>query len=205
MPVVQTGPGYTGLRAATPGHLVLDSGILYRNASKSALQAGGTGQVAAAIASATPLGATREGCEFDTGKVTRDVAVDGARFGMMDMVRIDAFKPTLKVNWLEWTAETIQLGLGNYSQVDYTALSKFSLDVSVDATDFITNVLWMGTLAGSSTPVLILMENVMARGNLAFGMKDKSEAILPTTFEAHADPASPYTSPFMVYYPNPGS
>jgi hypothetical protein len=201
MPVVDMGPGYSGLRSVTPEKLLLDAGVLYRNGNVAALRASGTNQVANAIATAELWGATRDGGSCKLNKTTRRLAVDGSRSRIKGLQRIDDWDPALTFNFLEWTVENVESALGSFSTSEWPAFYEIVPDVSLDLTDYIQNIIWLGTLSGSSLPVVLVMENCYAADDFTFDVKDKDEAVYSITFYSAATPSDPYTIPWRLFLP----
>lgn len=194
------GPGLSGVNPNTPHNLVLDCGILYKNIDIAALRAG-TG-VAAALAGATVLGATRGGATFTTNKESRQVEVDGLRFPIKGLERIDMFRPELTCTLIELTQANLQLLMGAHTT---TALpnswAEIVPDIEIDESDYIDNIALLATHSGSADELIVVLENVLMVEGMELPFEDKNELAIACTFRGHATAEEPQTNPFHIFYP----
>lgn len=175
--------GYT---PATPNHLMIDAGAVYKNYG---------------LAGETLLGATSGGNEYDVKNVTRDVKVDGLKGDVKGLKRIVSTAVTLKVNMLEVTAETLRIalmGVVDSTGADYDVIS---VKTEILLTDYIDNIALVGRISGSSKPVVIMLKNALSSDGIKFSNKDSADNILPITFTAHIDPDMPTVSPCEIRFP----
>ncbi|MCB1711344.1 MAG: hypothetical protein KDH96_02330 [Candidatus Riesia sp.] len=200
--VSDMGQGLDGLRPETPGYLVLDAGILYKSIDVDALRASGSDQVTNALLTATRLGATRGGGEFETGKVIEHVDVDGKIFPIKGMQRIRTYDPVLTVNLLEISFDNLNDMLGNTDVDSWDAFEEISLSVVVKNDDYIDNIAWLGKLATTDDPIIFVMENVLNTSSVSLALEDKNEATIEVSFMGHACPSAAQESPFRIFYPS---
>lgn len=201
------GPGLSGLNCSTPNNLVLDAGALYFNIDETAFTHNPPydDPVTQALAGATLAGATRGGATFETGKETRHVEVDGMRYPVMGLERIDGYTPTLTVTMIEMSAANLQRLLGSSTATVLGNFTTIDLSAEIASTDYITNVALVTTLSGSEDPVILVLRNVLMTESASLAFEDKSEAGIEATFTAHVSPCSPYTSPVTLYVPRTGT
>ena len=201
------GPGLSGLNCSTPNNLVLDAGALYFNIDETAFTHNPPydDPVTQALANATLAGATRGGAPFETGKETRHVEVDGMRYPVMGLERIDGYTPTLTVTMIEMSAANLQRLLGSSTATALGNFTTIDLSAEIASTDYITNVALVTTLSGSEDPVILVLRNVLMTESASLAFEDKSEAGIEATFTAHVSPCSPYTSPVTLYVPRTGT
>jgi len=201
------GPGLSGLNCSTPNNLVLDAGALYFNIDETAFTHNPPydDPVTQALAGATLAGATRGGATFETGKETRHVEVDGMRYPVMGLERIDGYTPTLTVTMIEMSAANLQRLLGSSTATTLGNFTTIDLSAEIASTDYITNVALVTTLSGSEDPVILVLRNVLMTESASLAFEDKSEAGIEATFTAHVSPCSPYTSPVTLYVPRTGT
>ena len=177
--------GYT---EQTPNNLMIDAGAIYKD----------YGLVGEAL-----LGATSGGNEFQVVIKTRDVKVDGLKGTVKGLTRIISTDVTLKVNMLEVTAETLKIAL--MGEVDLTGLDYDVITgkTEIALTDYIDNIALVGRLSGSAKPVVIMLKNALSSDGIKFSNKDAVDNILPITFTASIDPATPTVSPYEIRFPKP--
>jgi len=201
------GPGLSGLNCSTPNNLVLDAGALYFNIDETAFTHNPPydDPVTQALAGATLAGATRGGATFETGKETRHVEVDGMRYPIKGLERIDGYTPTLTVTMIEMSAANLQRLLGSSTATTLGNFTTIDLSAEIASTDYITNVALVTTLSGSEDPVILVLRNVLMTESASLAFEDKSEAGIEATFTAHVSPCSPYTSPVTLYVPRTGT
>lgn len=201
------GPGLSGLNCSTPNNLVLDAGALYFNIDETAFTHDPPydDPVTQALAGATLAGATRGGATFETGKETRHVEVDGMRYPIKGLERIDGYTPTLTVTMIEMSAANLQRLLGSSTATPLGNFTTIDLSAEIASTDYITNVALVTTLSGSDDPVILVLRNVLMTESASLAFEDKSEAGIEATFTAHVSPCSPYTSPVTLYVPRTGT
>lgn len=201
------GPGLSGLNCSTPNNLVLDAGALYFNIDETAFTHDPPydDPVTQALANATLAGATRGGATFETGKETRHVEVDGMRYPIKGLERIDGYTPTLTVTMIEMSAANLQRLLGSSTATTLGNFTTIDLSAEIASTDYITNVALVTTLSGSDDPVILVLRNVLMTESASLAFEDKSEAGIEATFTAHVSPCSPYTSPVTLYVPRTGT
>jgi len=201
------GPGLSGLNCSTPNNLVLDAGALYFNIDETAFTHNPPydDPVTQALANATLAGATRGGATFETGKETRHVEVDGMRYPIKGLERIDGYTPTLTVTMIEMSAANLQRLLGSSTATTLGNFTTIDLSAEIASTDYITNVALVTTLSGSEDPVILVLRNVLMTESASLAFEDKSEAGIEATFTAHVSPCSPYTSPVTLYVPRTGT
>ena len=200
--VSDIGQGLNGLTSGTPGFLVLDAGILYRDIDIAALRATGTSQVTTALASATKLGATRGGGNFETGKVIEHVEVDGRVYPVKGLQRVRTYDPVLTVNLLEISLPNLRDILGNTDVDSWTVFEEVSLSATVKNADYIDNIAWLGKLATTDDPLILVLENVLNIASASLSMEDKNEMTIEVQFMAHTCPDGLTESPFHIFYPS---
>lgn len=195
------GQGLHGISASTADHMILDVGALYANISLSALRGAGPNQLTLALASAKLIGATRGGASVNTGKAMRDIEIDGRRFPLKGLVRIDSYDPTLRMTILEQTVSNLKRQLANYDEVAYAGFTEFSPSVTVKAAEYIDNIALVTAINNTTTSLVVVLENALVVEAMEFSFEDKNEIAVETVFKGHADPATPHDSPLLFFYP----
>lgn len=185
------------LTANLPESIIFDAGVLYKNF----------------VSPAEPgdrIGATRGGSEFALNAEFRDIEVDGVPGPVKGLRRLVRVAPTMTINLLSLTKDNILLAIPGASaeagETDFT-------DYDVITGGQITDESYFDNLAlvartGSGKPVIFVIENALADGNLSLSFADQDEVNPSITFQAHFDPADLESAedlfenlPFKVYYP----
>lgn len=201
------GPGLSGLNCSTPNNLVLDSGVLYFNIDETAFTHDPpyADPVTQALANAIVAGATRGGATFETGKETRHVEVDGMRYPVKGLQRIDGYTPTLQATLLEMSVSNLERLLGSTTRGVAGGFNTLDLSAEIASDDYIPNVALLATLSGSDDPVILVLRNVIMTESASLAFEDKNEAGIEATFTAHVSPCAPYVSPVTLYVPRTGT
>lgn len=188
---------FSGFTAKTAENLLLDAGAFFKNFTP------GTDTFESAVAAGKLLGATQGGGTFNATPVIRRIEIDGVKGAAKGLEVIDEWNVTLMANIKEVTQDTIIAALGAASAVNGpTGYKKITANNYIQLTDYINNVVWVGKLAKTDTPVIIAVKNALSLGGLTLNMADKGEGLIPTTFTGHYDAADLTTPPFEIYYPD---
>lgn len=183
--------GYTG---STKRHLLLGAGAIFKNfvvgtdtyeSSKSKI-----------------IGATQGGNEFKAAPVTHNIQVDGILGKAADLDVIDSWDTSLVVNFIEVTKDVICAALGA-TQVDASDDDYYIIkgDTKFDAEDYFENVTFIGTISGSSTPVIVQVKNAINLGGLSLKVEDGKEGVVTVTFEGRYTTDAEDEPPFAIYFP----
>lgn len=197
------GQGLNSVSGNTSAHLILDVGRMWEDIDLDALRASGTGQIQNATegAGARQMGATRGGASFETGKEVRFLEIDGRRYPLRGLSRIDQYEPSLTIQILEQTEENMQRLLGNTDLDEHDAYHEYSLSLVVKDTDYLDNVAIITALSSINTLVVIVLENALSVDSVEFPLEDRNEAVTETRFVGHALDSAPDESPFRLFYP----
>lgn len=194
---------YTGLNSDTPKRLLLDAGAFFKNydLTKSYEQ-----QTAGAC-----IGATNGGGTFSAVPQVRKIALDGAKTNVKGLATIDQWNVTMTANVKELTADNLKLALGAAKSSTVASTDTGEAGVNGDtriegkadfeATDYVSNITWVGRLKGASTPVVIVMKNVIGENGLSINPQDKNEATVAITLTANYELTDLDEPPFTIYYP----
>lgn len=188
---------YSGFNSETAEKLLLDAGAFLKNFVV------GTDTFDAAVTAGKLIGATQGGGTFSAVPTVRKIEIDGVKGAAKGLEVIDEWVVTLMANVKEVSAESIQLALGASDIVDGpTGYKKITANNYIELDDYVDNVVWVGKLSGSDTPVIIEVLNAISLGGLTLNMADKSEGLIPTTFTGHYADDDLDTPPFAIYYPD---
>ncbi len=190
---------YSGYTTDTPDELLLDAGAFFVNYEV------GTDTYESARTAGKLLGATRGGGEFKAGMSIRNIEVDGVKGRAKGLERNDGWEIYLKATVLSINEDAIKYGLAS-ADIDTASTVSTNHDVitgvnEIELTDYIDNITWIGTLSGSSEPVIIQIFNALNVDGLTLAVSDKNEATMALTFQAHFDGADLETPPFKIWYP----
>lgn len=193
---------FSGFTKNTPEHLLLDAGAFFKN---FIYEPKGTGNDTfdSAVAAGKLIGATQGGGEFSAAPSIRQIEVDGVKGRAKGLEVIDSWDVYMKATILETTSESIKAAL-SAATVDTTSDKNYDVitgNAAIELDDYVDNVTWIGTLSGSSEPVIIQVYNVLNTDGLKLTVKDKGEATIPVTFYGHYPPEDLDSPPFKIFYP----
>jgi len=188
---------YSSFQATTAQNLLLDAGAIFKN------WVFGTDTYTTAKADGRLIGTTRGGSTFNVTADVRKIEADGAKGDTKGLQQINSWMAEITSNFLEISSEVIQRSLTNTTvdSTTYDYYEKITMSNYICNTDYLTNIAYVGKIAGTSVPIIIVLKNVLGLGGLTFGTADSSEAVNPITFKAHYDSTDLSTVPVEIYYP----
>lgn len=185
----------TGLTSTSKKNFQLDAGALYKNWA--------IGTDTPANATSKLLGATQGGATMSIIPEVRQMSVDGVKGPTKGYEVIDSHTATLSATVKEITPGSVALALA-HSTVSTTAVTGYTQILpgeDIADTDYVTNVAWVGSLIGSSNPIIIIMKNVLNLEGWTLTVADKTEGGVPMVLTAHYDPAD-FNVPVEIYLPD---
>lgn len=190
---------YSGFTTKTAESLLLNAGAYFKNLTIS--EDGEIESFEDAVAAGKLLGATRGGGEFSAVPEVRQIEVDGVAGRAKGLEVIDSWEVYLRANVLEIKEETISAALCGSEEETVGDYKKITAKNSIELTDYIENIAWVGTLSGSDKPVVIVVKNAINTDGLVLTTTDKNETSIQMTFYGHYTQDSLDTPPFEIYYP----
>ena len=188
---------FSGFTDKTAENLLLDAGAFFKNFDV------GTDTFDTAVTAGKLLGATQGGGTFSAVPTVRSIAIDGVKGSAKGLQQIDEWIVTLMANIKEVTQDSIKNALGAATVADGpTGYKKITANNYIELTDYINNIVWVGKLSKTNTPVIIVVKNAISLGGITLNMVDKAEGLIPTTFTGHYDADDLDTPPFEIYYPD---
>lgn len=188
---------FSGFNEGTAEKLLLDAGAFFKNFEV------GTDTFESAVTAKKLIGATSGGGTFSMVPTIRKIEIDGVKGAAKSLEVIDEWVITLMANIKEVSTETIALALGATTvENGPTGYKTIMAKNYIEDSDYLDNVVWVGKLSGSDTPVIIEVLNAISLGGLTLNMADKSEGLIPTTFTGHYDASDLDTPPANIYYPD---
>lgn len=184
----------------TAKNMQLDAGLLVRGLT-DILNFNGT------IADDKKLGATSGGASFSATPEMRNIfeGIDGAKGNYKDGNVIDNWEITLTATVKEMTAKNLQLAMATADiKSDNDKFDVLTPRMEVKSTDYIDNICWLGTMNGSSEPMIIELKNVMNTNGISFTAEDKGSGSVELELKAHFDLSKPNEVPFNIYFPKQG-
>lgn len=181
----------TGVTKETAKRMILDAGAVYINYGEDDERL---------------YGATREGSEFVVEQEVREVEIDGVRGPMKGTRRVIEEYVRLTVNLLEMTADNVAKALPGASVETETDGDGNDQDVvkrslRMDDIEYFKNVALVADYSGSESPVVIMIKNALADGELNLSAEDREEAVVEVQFTGHYDPEELDDSPFEIRFP----
>lgn len=182
----------------TAKNMQLDAGLLVRGLT-NILNFSGT------IEDDKKLGATSGGATFSATPEIRNIfeGIDGAKGNYKDGNVIDNWEITLTATVKEMTAKNLQLAMAT-ADIDNDSEGKFDVltpRMDIKTTDYIDNICWLGTMNGSTEPMIIELKNVMNTNGISFTAEDKGSGSVELELKAHFDLSKPNEVPFKIYFP----
>lgn len=184
-----------GITTKTAQHFLLDAGAFYKNFQFD------TDTVE--TAKEKLIGATKGGGSFKAVPTYRTIEVDGARGKVKGTEILESWEVVMEANVVEVTAETLAMSLAisqteaitdkNYTKIEGRNCIKLD--------DYIENITWVGTLSGSDDPVIIQVFNALNNKGIELKLEDKTEGVIPLSFEGYNDGTDTSKPPFVIYYP----
>lgn len=184
----------------TAKNMQLDAGLLVRGLT-DILNFNGT------IADDKKLGATAGGASFSATPEMRNIfeGIDGAKGNYKDGNVIDNWEITLTATVKEMTAKNLQLAMATADiKSDNDKFDVLTPRMEVKSTDYIDNICWLGTMNGSSEPMIIELKNVLNTNGISFTAEDKGSGSVELELKAHFDLSKPNEVPFKIYFPKQG-
>lgn len=184
----------------TAKNMQLDAGLLVRGLT-NILNFNGT------IEDEKKLGATAGGASFSATPEMRNIfeGIDGAKGNYKDGNVIDNWEITLTATVKEMTANNLKLAMATADIA--TGNDKFDVltpRMEVKSADYIDNICWLGTMNGSSEPMIIELKNVLNTNGISFTAEDKGSGSVELELKAHFDLSKPNEVPFNIYFPKQG-
>lgn len=184
----------------TAKNMQLDAGLLVRGLT-NILNFNGT------IEDEKKLGATSGGASFSATPEMRNIfeGIDGAKGNYKDGNVIDNWEITLTATVKEMTAKNLQLAMATADiKSDNDKFDVLTPRMEVKSTDYIDNICWLGTMNGSSEPMIIELKNVLNTNGISFTAEDKGSGSVELELKAHFDLSKPNEVPFNIYFPKQG-
>lgn len=180
----------------TAKNFQLDMGALFKNVTNPA-----SGE----WTGGTLLGATSTDGSFTATPEMRNIFEDvaGARGSYKDGDVIDGWEITFSTTLLEMTADNFKLALGMADITENLEMPGKTVTPRncIQASDYIENICWFGTIKGSAKPLVIEMKNVISMNGLSFNIEDKNKGGLEIELSPRFDVANPEEVPFKIYVP----
>lgn len=181
----------TGITTETVKRFIVDAGAVYFNYGET---------------DERKAGATRGGNSFVIEQDVKEVEMDGAKGAVKGARRVIEVRPRITTNLIEMTAENFKKALAGADSTAYpdgTATTHDSIrrNREIKETDYIKNVALVGNISGTDTPIICIIENGLADGNLELSTEDKEEAGLEIQFTGHFDPADMDAEPWEIRFP----
>lgn len=188
---------YSGFTSETAESLLLDAGAFFKNYEV------GVDTFQSAVAAGKLLGATQGGGEFSAVPTVRQIEIDGVKGRAKGLETNDSWDVYIKANVIEVKEETIKAALAasGMDESSVEGYTKIYARNNIELTDYLDNITWIGTLSGSTKPVIIQVYNALNTDGLKVATKDKAEAVIEMTFYGHYTQEDLQNPPFAIFYP----
>lgn len=154
--------------------------------------------------------ATQGGGSFTATPNFRQVQVDGVATYTRGTEEIDDWTAELSLKLLEADADLVAMCLGAASvtkaagDTQPTGYLRVHPSDTVDDSNYIDNVVWVGRWAGDTKPVIIVLYNALSLGGLNWALEDKKEVVTECKLTAHygvPDAEGNQDVPFDIFFP----
>lgn len=190
--------GYT---ENTAKNYLIDSATVFRNVTYTTV-GGFTG---------TLIGATKGGASAKIEQNYRHPEVDGTSHvqgKVRGNVILESATASITINLKEITAEALRGGL-NATMVNAlpaeapAGYRKITTKRFVEAADHLTNLAIVGTISGSTSPVIIIIDNPLCTSGVEIATEDNGETVIELVYEAHATAAQVIANefPWRILFP----
>ncbi len=194
---------YSGYNQTTPDKLLLDAGAVFINFTP------GTDTYESAKTAGKCLGATQKGSEFSAVPQFRRMEIDGVHTRTIGDTLIDGWDVYLKTTLVEMTSDNLKraLGVGNISTGTPSGYDKIQGRDTIETTDYISNVTFVGNILGETDPIIIQVFNAFNESGLTITNEDKNNAAVECQFYGYNDATvydsvtNPLRPPFAIYRP----
>lgn len=192
------GKAINGLNANTAKNILLDTGAFFVNFDVAT--------DTAETATAKCLGATSGGGEFVATPSIRSIEVDGVKGKVKGLDFLESWTVTMKANVLELRKDVLKNALLATTSTTETVNTKNYTKIvgknSIEETDYIGNITYIGNLVGSTEPIIIQIYNALSADGLTLTPSD-DDNIVELSFEARYSVDNLNVAPFAIYYPEP--
>lgn len=188
----------TGFTSQTPLNYLLDAGAVYANL-EYATEGGWTGEL---------LGATTGGNSLSITNEYREIEVDGTFSRYKGQKVLMSANASLTTNVKEFTAENVRKAINgvirqpesNEAPTDYQVVEGKS---KLEDEDYLENIAYVGRISGTDEPIIVILDNALCTSGLESSFADDGEAVIPMTFEAHADAdqVADRSLPARIFFP----
>ena len=188
---------FTGFTQDTAKRLLLDAGAFVKD-FEPATDTWDT------VKTTKIIGATQGGGSFSAVPTIRRIEIDGVKGAAKGLEALDEWVVKITENVKGVSAEALAIALAsstNTAAGTPEGYIKIAANNSIELTDYLENITWIGKLSGSDQPVIILVKNVLCTNGLSLTMADKAEGVIALTFTGHYDPSELDSPPFEIYYP----
>lgn len=187
----------SGFNKETKDNLLLGAGAFFKNFIY------GVDTYDSARLEGKLLGATQGGGEFKAVATIRQIQIDGVAGRAKGLEVLDSWDVSMLMNLIETSPDTLKLALG---AADIDSVSDGTYHIikgksEITDSDYLDNVTYIGTVSGSSEPVIIQVFNALSTDGLDLKTEDKKEAVLAATLYGHYTEDDLDTPPYIIYYP----
>lgn len=189
----------TGYTKTTPQYYWVNAGAVYKNLKYNKETKEWEG---------TLLGATSDGNKVSIEQEYRTIEIDGVFVEAVGQKVLKSSKAELEINIKEPTAENIRLAINGVireaeEEEAPTGYKVIEGKGKLESTDYIENLALVGTITGSTQPIIVVLDNALCTSGLDTETKDDDEAVLKMKFEAHAgaEQVANRKLPARIYFP----
>ena len=133
------------------------------------------------------IGATKGATTFSAIPEIRNIfdGIDGVRGDIKDGNVIDKWEVTLKTSVTEFTLNNLKLALGAGTESKQGEKFDTLEPNDVIVTNDYKTITWIGSMAGSSEPIIIILRDCLNMNGLTITAEDKSTGTVEIELRAH--------------------
>ena len=151
----------------------------------------------------TLVGATSGGSKITLKNNLRQVVVDGVMTTPEGGDVIESSEAIFEINLIEHTLENLKQALFAKSTASDGETYPLGYDVvkpkgQIEASDYITNLGYIGTVSGSDKPIIVIMHKAICTTGYEIEPKDKAEAIYKIAYAGRTAKSEAGTSALPV-------
>lgn len=194
-----------GITSDTPEQIMLSAGAFYKNLHyNKAASAGDNPEEQGWVG--TVLGATSGGGKVSITPEYIDIEADGATVMVEGMKRKVGEAAKIEVNLIEFKESIVvdALHLKEDTGVQVSGYKCYKSKTQLDASDYLTNVAYVGTKVNGDQ-IIVILPNALITGAFEIEGKNKTQASFAITAECSATFAQNDLEhlPYEIYFPQP--
>ena len=152
------------------------------------------------------LGVSRGGASFTIERDIREVEIDGTKGPVKGLRRIIDERAMISGTLIEFTSSVFSKLLPESAVTTATTTQNYdsiaSTDLSIENSDYLTDVAIVGTVSGSTVDAVCIVKNALSDDNMELATEDQNEGEVSFTFTGHYNSTDLNNAPWEIRYPS---